>query len=154
MKTINAVAAITLGLTGLGLASCESTGMFSSRDQLVAAPSSCAPQRFDIYFAEGEARLTDAAGQAIRMTAAQVEGCDIHSVQVLGLADAQGGADANLTLSERRARATSEALVRAGLPIPAFSVAAIGDLGATTAEGLREPLRRRTEVVIDAAPRR
>ena len=150
MKIIIATAAIALGL---GLTGCESTGMFSSRDQIVAAPASCAPQRFEIYFAEGQAQLTDSAKQAISMTAAQVEGCNIRSVQVLGLADAQGGADANLTLSERRARTTAEALVQAGLPIPAFSVAAVGDMGATTPEGLREPLRRRTEVVIDAVSR-
>lgn len=149
MKIIIAITVVGLGL---GLTGCESTGMFNSRDQIVAS-SSCAPQRFDIYFAESQAQLTDAARQAISMTASQVQGCDIRSVQVLGLADAQGTAEANLTLSERRARATSEALVRAGLPIPAFSVAAAGDVGATTAEGLREPLRRRTEVVIDAAPR-
>lgn len=143
------VAAVVAG----GLAGCESTKRFLHRDQLVAEPQTCAPQRFEVYFADSEARLTPAAREAIGMTAAQLQGCDIRRVQVIGLADARGGSQANLTLSQRRAQAVAEALTGAGWPAPAFDVEAAGDAGAQSG-GVNEPMRRRTEVLVEAAPRR
>jgi peptidoglycan-associated lipoprotein len=124
------------------------------RDEIVTSGSPCMPVRFDIYFRENEARLTDAAGQAIAAAAGVLQTCEVRSVQVLGLADATGASEANLSLSQRRARTVAQALTAAGLPAPAFDVTAAGDAGATTAGGAAEPLRRRTEVVVDAHPRR
>ena len=147
VKMLIAVAAVAAGLAG-----CESTRRFLHRDHLVAEPQVCAPKRFEVYFADSEATLTPAARQAIGMTAAQLQGCDIRKVQVVGLADARGGVQANLTLSERRARAVADALVGAGWPTPVFEVDAAGESGAT-AGGVNEPLRRRTEVLVEAAPR-
>ena len=48
---------------------------------------------------------------------------------------------------------SAEALTTAGWPAPAFEVEAVGDEGAVTDAGVREPMRRRTEVLIDAVPR-
>lgn len=143
LAAVFGVGAILSGCSG-GL------NMFGSRDELVATPTTCVPQRFEVYFAEGEARLTPAAREAIGMTAAQLQGCTIQSVQVLGLADASGGSRANLTLSERRAVAVAEALQSAGWPAPAFDVTAVGDEGAVTPDGTQEPMRRRTEVLVQA----
>jgi outer membrane protein OmpA-like peptidoglycan-associated protein len=141
-------------VAGLGLTGCETgRGLFRERSDLVAEPAACAAKRFEVYFADGEARLTEPARRAIGMTAAQLQGCDIRRVQVLGLADARGGEAANLSLSERRAQAVVEALAATGWPAPAFDVAAAGDQGAVTGTGAREPMRRRTEVLVEAAPR-
>jgi peptidoglycan-associated lipoprotein len=149
-----------IGLAALALAAatmvsgCGATRYFT-RDQLVATPATCVPQRFDIYFADSEAGLTPAATQAITAAADLLKGCQINRVQVLGLADARGGQSANLSLSERRAQAVAAALAQAGWPAPAFDVSAAGDTGATTDTGVREPLRRRTEVLVEAvAPSR
>lgn len=145
-----------IGMAGLagavGLAGCGVTG-FMDRSAVVTEPSPCVAKRFEVYFADSEARLTEPARQAIGMAAAQLQGCDIRKVQVLGLADARGGATANLSLSERRARAVAEALTAAGWPAPVFEVEAVGDAGAVTDAGVREPMRRRTEVLVDAVPR-
>lgn len=138
------------GLAAVALAGCSTTA--PSRDALVAEPSACQAKRFDVYFAEDQATLTDAARTAIGLTATQLQGCQIRTVRVLGLASATGNAEANQSLSERRALAVAEALVAAGWPTPAFELAAAGDQGATTPTGVAEPLRRRTEVVVDAAP--
>ncbi len=145
-----------MALAGSGLAGCSLTeGMFKHRSDLVAEPGPCVSRRFEVYFADGEARLTETARQVIGMTATQLQGCDIRRVQVLGLADAHGGTPAvNQTLSERRALTVADALTAAGWPAPTFDVSAAGDAGATTGSGAREPMRRRTEVVVDAAPRR
>lgn len=137
---------------GLALSGCT-TPRFMDRSAVVAEPSPCTTRRFEVYFADSEARLTESARQAIGMTAAQLQGCHIRNVQVIGLADARGGATANQSLSERRALAVAEALTAAGWTTVAFDVGAAGDVGATTGTGVREPMRRRTEVLIDAAPR-
>lgn len=140
---------VLLGL--LAVAGCAETPW--SRGDLVTEPQVCVPQRFDIYFREGEAGLTDAARHAIGLTATQLQACEIRKVEVIGLADASGGADANLDLSERRALAVTEALQAAGWPTPAFSLMVAGESGSVTADGASEPMRRRTEVLVDAAPR-
>lgn len=144
---------IILGAATLAvsLSGCANMGS-PSRDELVSTPNPCAARRFDIYFAENADTLTDAARTAIGLTATQLQGCQIRSVQVLGLADATGAAAQNQSLSERRALAVAEALTAAGWPAPAFQLAAAGDAGAVTAAGAEEPLRRRTEVLVNAAP--
>lgn len=140
-------------VAGLGVSGCGTArGAFRDRSQIVEMPTTCSAKRFEIYFADSEARLTSSARQAIGLTATQLQGCNIKTVKVLGLSDARGGADANLDLSERRAKTVAEALAAAGWPSPAFEVGAAGDEGAADASGVREPLRRRTEVLVDAAP--
>lgn len=143
------LAAVTLAALALG--ACAPT---TSREALVAGETPCSPVRFDIYFQENQAALTQAAGQAIQAAAGVLAGCDVRKVQVLGLADATGGAQGNMTLSQSRAAVVAQALNASGLPAPAFDVAAAGDVNATTSSGAAEPLRRRTEVLVDARPRR
>lgn len=123
------------------------------REALVVGESVCASGRFDVYFVENQARLTDAAALLLSTAAAKARECDVRRVRVLGLADASGATEVNLTLSQRRARAVAEALARGGMPAPAFEVNAAGDMGATDASGRDELLRRRAEVVIEAYPR-
>lgn len=138
-------------LGALAVAGCAGTPW--ERSDLVAEPSVCAPQRFDVYFRDSEAGLTDAARHAIGLTATQLQGCEIRKVDVIGLADARGGSTANLDLSQRRALAVAEALEAAGWPSPAFTLVGAGESGSTTTAGANEPMRRRTEVLVDAAPR-
>jgi peptidoglycan-associated lipoprotein len=146
---------LVVGGLGLALAGCGLTSeLFRSRDRLVAEPQVCVPQRFEVYFADSEARLTESARQAIGLTAAKLNGCDIRRVEVTGLSDARGGGAANQSLSERRALAVADALKAAGWPAPVFTVEAVGETGSVTDSGAREPMRRRTEVLVEAAPRR
>ena len=135
------------------LAGCAATPAVRDRGELVVEPDGCGPKRFDIYFADGQASLTEAARHAIGLTATQLQGCEIRKVNVIGLADARGGPTANLDLSERRAMAVTEALEAAGWPAPVFSLIVAGESGSTTPSGASEPMRRRTEVLIDAGPR-
>ena len=148
MKALMAV----LG-AGLVAAGCAMTPRMPERSELVTEPEACAPKRFEVYFRDSEAGLTEAARQAIGLTATQLQGCNIRAVQVIGLADARGGPTANLDLSERRALAVADALTAAGWPSPVFSLVVGGESGSVTAQGASEPMRRRTEVLVDAAPR-
>lgn len=146
--------AVVGGLTLALLAGCAAPGAYRTRADLVSDAAACAPKRLEVYFDQDQARLTSAAHQALSLTATQLQGCDVTRVQVLGLADGRSGsAAANQTLSERRARSVAEALAGAGLPAPAFEVAASGAEGAVV-NGVNDPLRRRTEVLIEAQPRR
>lgn len=145
---------IIITTAAAALAGCGWTPGMRDRSELVVEPSACSAKRFEVYFAENEARLTSPALQAIGLTATQLQGCDIKRVQVTGLASATGGVQSNLDLSQRRALAVAEALAAAGWPAPAFEVGAVGDAGATTPSGTNEPMRRRTEVLVEAAPRR
>lgn len=147
------IVALATALGGAGLAGCESAGRFLRREQLVAPPKVCASHRFEVYFADGEAGLTPAAQRAITAAAERLQGCDIQKARVIGLADARGGDAANLTLSERRAEAVARALNEAGWPAPVFELDAAGETGAVSG-GVNTPLRRRVEVLIEAAPRR
>ena len=151
MKLVSAVVLLTAGRAAAG---CAATSGYKERSDLVSNPSACADKRFEVYFVPDRATLTDAARQAIGMTATQLQGCQIKHVKVTGLADARSGtAAANLTISEQRARAVAEALAGAGLPAPAFDIEAAGAEGALVG-GVNDPLRRRTEVLIEvAAPR-
>ena len=143
---------LAASMATVGLSACSMGPKFMDRDALVTTPSACAAKRFDVYFNEHQDRLTSPALEAIGLTATQLQGCRITAVKVLGLASATGATDVNQDLSERRALAVAEALTAAGWPAPAFDIAAAGDAGATTPDGVQEPLRRRTEVLVEAAP--
>lgn len=112
----------------------------------------CADFSFPIYFETSSDQLTAAARGVAADAAARVRGCRIGQVQVVGLADAGGSTRLNLALSRRRAASVAKALEAGGLPAPVFDIEGAGESGALTADGRPEPLRRRTEVVIRAAP--
>lgn len=143
-------AGVAAGLIGLAVVGCAQT---PKRSALVVGESGCQSGRVDVYFVENQARLTDAAQLVLTAAADKARQCPIAKVRVLGLADSTGATEANMTLSQQRARAVAQALARAGLPAPVFEVAAAGDAGAVTASGQDEPLRRRAEVIIEVAPR-
>lgn len=117
-----------------------------------AIPVVCADFSFPIYFETNSDRLTAAAMQVLNDGASRVRGCRMGRIDVVGLADADGAAARNMELSRRRATVVADALAAAGLPRPVFDIDAVGAAGALTPSGRPEPLRRRTEVVIRAAP--
>lgn len=113
-------------------------------------PQFCGDVSFPIYFATASPALTPTALAVIADAAARLRGCVVGPPEVVGLADADGTARANQDLSRRRARTVARALTAAGLPAP--TVEALGQTGATTPSGDPEPLRRRAEVIIRATP--
>ena len=141
---------VLIGAMALGLAGCGTLGV-RDRSELVVEPQACVHTTLPIYFAECEAGLTAPARDLIRTTADGLRHCSIQRVRVIGLASATGSADRNLSLSERRAETVASALAEAGLPAPAFDIEAVGDAGAASG-GISEPVRRRVEVIIEAAP--
>lgn len=126
--------------------------LFRDRSELVSERQPCVRTVIPIYFERDEARLSAPARALIRETTADLAGCHVPAVRVIGLADATGTRDVNLRLSDARARAVAEAFGAEGWPAPLFETVAAGDAGAVRADGAAEPVRRRVEIVIEAAP--
>jgi outer membrane protein OmpA-like peptidoglycan-associated protein len=124
-----------------------------SRAALVRAPATCVDQAVQIYFDPNSAELTREGRLVIHQAASAAAGCRVASVEVLGLADAQGAPDANLELSKRRAAAVAAVLAADGLPAAEFKVGGAGQAGAVTAEGKAAPLRRRADIILHLAPK-
>jgi peptidoglycan-associated lipoprotein len=142
-----AILALSLGLA---LGGCANTS--GGRERIVRAPVRCADQTVQIYFEAKSAEVTKEGRAVIVAAAAQARPCKVASVEVLGLTDAVGAADANLELSKRRAESVTAALDAAGLPVGEFKLTALGETGATTADGRARPLRRRADIVLHLTP--
>ena len=133
----------------LGVSACATAR--SARDRIVRAPVRCVDQTVQIYFEPDSAEVTKEGRAVLALAAKDSRGCRVAGVEVLGLADSAGAADANLELSKRRAQAVTEALTASGLPAAEFKLAAAGQAGATTSKGDARPLRRRADVVLHLA---
>ncbi|WP_165183933.1 OmpA family protein [Caulobacter soli] len=145
-----------LGLAMIGaavmgglVAGCASSPWPKSRSQIVQTAPTCEDFAVQIYFESQSAKLTSEARQVLKEADALTTGCKVESVKVLGLADAVGAPDANLTLSKQRADVVTRALGKLGHGKVVFDVAAAGDAGATTRGGEARPLRRRADIQFD-----
>ncbi|HYE42716.1 MAG TPA: OmpA family protein, partial [Caulobacteraceae bacterium] len=143
----------TMALIGAAAsAGCANLGWPRDRADLVVPTATCTDTDFIIYFNEGSDRLTQPAMQLIRETTRNLKTCRITRARVVGLADATGAPQANLTLSQRRALRAAEALRAEGVPAPSFEIDAGGAAGALTADGRDDPVRRRAVVFLSVAP--
>lgn len=122
------------------------------RSAVVTAPA-CQDFNFPLYFQTGSDQLTPDGLRVVENYAPRVKACPVAELRVTGLSDAEGGAAANLELSQRRAAAVAQVLSARGYPTPSFDIGAQGAAGATTAAGRAEPLRRRAEVSVRFAAR-
>ena len=153
MAGLKRAALVAAGLGGaLALGACAS--MSAPRAGApVAVKGRCADESFPIYFAKGSAELSEPARLVIGSASGRIAGCRITAVDVTGISAPDApGAPANAELTERRAQVVAQALVAAGLPKPAFDVQVAHSERAPIRSGGREPLSRRTEVVLHARP--
>ena len=108
------------------------------------------PIGFTVYFDYDKSNLTPQASTLIREAASRALENDIETVVVAGNTDTSGGSAYNQALSERRARAVRDGLIANGVPADRIRLEAFGEtnLAKATADGVREPLNRRADVVI------
>lgn len=154
MRMAATLTVLAAAATALGACAQVDSGVrrITGRSAAVTAPV-CRDFTFPLYFQTGSDQLTPDGVKVIDNYSARVRACPVAELRVTGLADSEGGAAANLELSQRRATAVAGVLSARGYPTPTFDVAASGDAGATTAGGRTEPLRRRAEVSVRfAAP--
>ncbi|MDG2044909.1 MAG: OmpA family protein, partial [Maricaulis sp.] len=115
-------------------------------------PVVCNDVNFPVYFEWDSSDLTDQARAVINQAASQsmTADCSVTRVSVAGFTDRSGAQAYNVRLSERRAAVVREELVRLGVAASTISMEAFGETrtAVSTADGVREPLNRRTEVMI------
>jgi len=118
------------------------------------APAPTAPavpgQSLLVFFDFDRANLTPEATAVIRRAAETVRRGGVVRIAITGHADRSGTDAYNMALSQRRANAVRDALVREGVPGNRISTAARGESQplVPTADGVREPQNRRTEIVV------
>ncbi len=108
------------------------------------------PVNVIVYFDYDKANLTGEASNLIKEAAARALANDVDTVVVSGNADRSGGSAYNQQLSERRAAVVRDALVANGIAADKIRTESFGEdrPAKPTEDGVREPLNRRTEVVI------
>lgn len=155
-RTVRSAAALgAAAAAALALAGCAGMGGSSpaAGGGRAAVRSRCADESFPIYFARGSAELTDPARTVIASASNRIAGCRVTAVDVRGIAlPDEAGAAADTGLTQNRADNVARALAAAGLPAPAFDVQIAGSSRPPMRPNRREPLARRTEVVLHAAP--
>ena len=113
-------------------------------------PPAFVAKAFVVYFPFDQADLTPEAQAVVRQAAAYANDGHATHIQVVGHTDASGGVKYNLRLSERRAKAVADALTGLNVPSSALQVDWKGkaDLAVPTADGVKEPLNRRSTIDI------
>ncbi len=108
------------------------------------------PIQFTVYFDYDKSNLTPQAATLVKEAADRALENDIETVTVAGNTDTSGGSAYNQALSERRARAVRDALIANGVAADRISLEAYGETNPAkpTPDGVREPLNRRSDVVI------
>ena len=109
---------------------------------------------FVVYFEWDKSRLTDQAQAVIDQASTYTQQCGVDGVTVEGHTDTSGNAAYNVNLSSRRADVVANALVAQGVDAARISKQAMGEKGLAvqTDDNVREPLNRRSEVVIRLVP--
>jgi OOP family OmpA-OmpF porin len=115
-----------------------------------AAATTMKVSAVQVFFDFDRSNISEAAARTLRQTAANaMQGKVIH-INLTGHTDSSGPDAYNQALSERRAAAVKAELVKDGVPADEITSAGVGKAGQLlpTADGVREPQNRRTEIIL------
>jgi OOP family OmpA-OmpF porin len=115
-----------------------------------AQPAPVAAREYRVYFDFDRANLTPEGQQIIDQVAQTIRSGGSARIELVGKADRAGTDQYNQRLSERRARAVQDALLRAGVPRDRLTARAVGEREppVPTPDGVREPRNRVVEIGI------
>jgi OmpA family len=107
--------------------------------------------QYVVLFGLDSAALDAEAREVIRAAADDYRRTGAARVEVRGYTDTSGSAEYNEALSERRAEAVAEELIRLGVPPAAITRAGLGEteLLVQTGDGVREAANRRAEIDLE-----
>ena len=116
--------------------------------QRAMAPSPMPPAT--VYFASGSATLSQESMATIQQVAANYRSAGNATVTLTGHTDTVGSQDFNMALSQRRADAVRNALVRAGVPAAAITAGGQGEasLPVQTADNVDERRNRSVDIAV------
>jgi len=120
---------------------------------VVAAASPNTPQparNFMLFFGNDHANVTPESEAVILEAARAAKANPNARITVSGNADTWGDGVYNMSLSQRRAEAVRDALVRDGVNQASIAVVGRGEdaLLISTKDGVREPKNRRVEIIV------
>ncbi len=113
-------------------------------------PAPSIQRAFIVFFDFDRADITPEASRIIKQAAETAKRGAVPRIVVTGHTDLSGSVAYNQKLSERRAEAVRQALVREGLAAGGISTVGRGKTQplVPTADGVREPQNRRAEIVL------
>ena len=121
--------------------------------QETAAPLLAQAQegRYEVYFALGSARLDASALSVVAAAAEEFQRLGSTRISVRGHTDTTGSPEANQALSDRRARAVADELIRRGVPEGAITSEALGEtqLAVQTGDEVPENQNRRVDIDVE-----
>src|SRR6185503_7159450 len=91
------------------------------------APPPAAPKTYLVFFDFDKSDITPEAAQIIRQAAADARSMNVRLIVATGHADRSGSNNYNQRLSERRANAVKNQLVREGVPAGIIQTAGKGE---------------------------
>ncbi|MEK0085653.1 OmpA family protein [Benzoatithermus flavus] len=147
---------LLLGASMLALLAAPAYAQQTGGSSSVAPSTQTAPGNYTVYFAFDRATLGPEARRVVAQAADEYKRTGSAQITVTGYTDTSGRASYNQRLSERRAEAVRQELVRLG--VPDSQIVATGrdehDLAVQTGDGVREPRNRRVEIAFapPAAP--
>jgi OmpA family len=122
--------------------------------EAIAPPEVEGGGRYLVTFGFDQTTLTEQDRQVIAQAAADYQRTGTAQVTVTGYTDTSGSASYNLELSQRRAEIVASELVNNG--VSPTNIVTVGrgeeNLRVPTADGVREPLNRRVEIVVEEPP--
>ena len=129
----------------------QSTMMSDSSSSM---DSTMAMDTFNVYFGFDKASLDSVAKAAIDQAAAAYKTNGGGRVSVRGFTDSTGGSAYNQQLSERRASAVADELVRLGVDRSSIDQAGLSEaaLDSSTGSGQAQAANRRVDIAIEAPP--
>ncbi|MDX2224937.1 MAG: outer membrane beta-barrel protein [Rhodospirillaceae bacterium] len=109
------------------------------------------PQKFIVFFDWDKSNLRADAAKIVSDAAAYAKSTGKARIEATGHADTSGTPAYNLALSERRAQAVRNELVRLGIPANEIAVMFRGESQplVATGDGVREPQNRRVEIELE-----
>ena len=116
--------------------------------QSAMAPSQMPPAT--VYFATGSSTLSPESMATIQQVAANYKTTANATVTLTGHTDTVGSQNVNVALSQRRAEAVRNALVRGGVPAASITTAAQGEasLPVQTADNVDERRNRSVDIAV------
>lgn len=118
--------------------------------QQSSQPAAARVNTFQVFFDFDRSNISETAGQIIAQAATSIKNGNITRIELIGHTDAAGPAAYNQALSERRAAAVKQQLIRDGVPASEITATGVGKAQqlVPTADGVREPQNRRTEILL------
>ena len=111
------------------------------------APVMSTPKDYTIYFEFDKSNITDAAGAVLDEIKTNTQPGQSYSV--VGHTDTSGSIQYNQALSDRRAKNTASGLTTRGVTVSNVSGVGKTDLAVPTADGVKEPLNRRSVIKVN-----